>query len=286
MEQISFKNANSRDTYFTIHNVKNAQRYATGKNIRVGIIDWMFAYEENSSLYSGYINLSQQDSLLLTADGHGHMMADTLKEIAPDCEIYAINGVVYDGENDEQRIMLFEESIEWAIQNKIHILTYSHSAFYGDNRTKANEAIKTAYDNGIITTFIHNDSIYNLWPYGCLEFFIKKDFSRLPDLNIYHFDYNVVFTKQYEEYMRKISIGEKIKSGNDIPFFSFSSMSPVLAGFVAMIKELKPQYSFEQIKDLLLKTSYEITEKGEHWYDTNPCKNVVDIGKAIELLTQ
>lgn len=283
MEQFIFKNANSRDTYFSIHNVKFAHQYSTGKQIRIGIIDWLFSYKNNSDTYAGFANISNRSDFLFELDGHGRMMANTLKEIAPDCEIYAINGVLYDENDDVARIELFEKSIDWAIQNKLQILTYSHPGFFGTSRQRAYEAIKKAYDAGIITTFIHNDSPYNLWPYGCLPF-SSTQFSRCPDFNIYHYDYNCLFTNQYESYLQKLSEGIDIKSGNDIPFFSFSSMSPVLAGFIALIKQLEPSYSFEQIKVLLQETSYEINDIGSNWYDLNPCKHVVNIGKAIETI--
>ena len=107
---------------------------------------------------------------------------------------------------------------------------------------------------------------------------------RQPDLNIYHYDYNVLFINQYKNYLQKISEGTALRSGDEIPFFSFSSMSPVLAGFVAMIKELNPTYSYEEVKALLQETSYEITSSGANWYEVNPCKHVVDIGNAIETM--
>ena len=283
MEQYIFKNANSRNTYFSVHNIESAHKYSTGKHIRVGIIDWLFSYNQNAEIYAGFSDISNQSDFLFELDGHGHMMANTLKEVAPDCEIYAINGVLYDEKGDESRIDLFEKSIEWAIKNKLQILTYSHAAFFDISRQRACEAIKKAYDNGIITTFIHNDSPYNLWPYGCLPF-SSAEFSRHPDLNIYHYDYNCFFINQYDAYLEKTSKGTALKSGNDIPFFSFSSMSPVLAGFVALIKQLEPSYSFEQVKSLLQETSYEIRDIGKNWYDINPCKHVVDIGKAIETI--
>lgn len=283
MEQFIFRNANSRNTYFSIHNIEPAHKYSTGKQIRVGIIDWLFFYNKSTDIYAGFSDISDQPDFLFELNGHGHMMANTLKEIAPDCEIYAINGVSYGEKSDDTRIELFEKSIEWAIQNKLQILTYSHPAFLGVSRQRAYEATKKAYDNGIITTFIHNDSPYNLWPYGCLSF-SSTQFSRHPDLNIYHYDYNCFFANQYESYLNKCSEGIALKSGDDIPFFSFSSMSPVLAGFIALIKQLEPSYSFEQIKNLLQETSYEIHDIGPNWYDINPCKHVVDIGKAIETI--
>ena len=89
---------------------------------------------------------------------------------------------------------------------------------------------------------------------------------------------------QYKNYLQKISQGTALRSGDEIPFFSFSSMSPVLADFVAMIKELNPTYLYEDVKALLQETSYEITSIGANWYEVNPCKHVVDIGKAIETI--
>lgn len=46
-EFIYFNNANSRDTYFTVHNVKEAHKYSKGKGIKVGIIDWCFDAKAN-----------------------------------------------------------------------------------------------------------------------------------------------------------------------------------------------------------------------------------------------
>ena len=283
LEQIIFRNANSRNTYFSIHNIESAHKYSTGKHIRIGIIDWLFSYKKNSDIYAGYSDISNQSDFLFELDGHGHMMANTLKEIAPDCEVYAINGVLYDEKEDATRIELFEKSIEWAIQNKLQILTYSHPGFFGAFQQRAYEATKKAYDNGVITTFIHNDSPHNLWPYGCFPLSGNR-FSRQPDFNIFHYDYNCFFTNQYEAYLHKLEEGTALKSGDDIPFFSFSSMSPVLAAFIALVKQLAPSYSFEEIKTLLQETSYEINDIGTHWYDINPCKHVVDIGKAVETI--
>ena len=279
MDNIIFNGANSRDTYFSIHKIHNAHKYTTGKNIKVGIIDWLFAYDDNLDLYAGCVDISNQGNTLHKKDGHGLWMANTLKEIAPDCQIYAINAITYDSE--EERAQLLEKAIDWAVDNNIQILTYSQAMFCNEQRIRTNNAIKYAYENGIITTFIHNDSKWNLWPYGCLEFFGVNNFSRLPDLNIFHYDYNIFNAEQYEKYIQKISNNEDIKSGDEIPFFSFSSMSPVLSGFVAMLKQMDLSLSFEEIKDILVRTSYAITKRQKNWYDINPCQNVVDIEKAV-----
>jgi hypothetical protein len=276
IDVISFKNANSRDTYFSVHKIKPAHMITNGKSVRVGIIDWLFAIDENPTLYSGSANITGEDDHLHSSKGHGFMMATTLREIAPECEIYAINGVNHsECQNPEdanvRRIEHLEKAIDWAINSGINILTYSNAAFYGEHRVRANWAVEKAANKGLMTTFIHNDSQFNIFPYGCFGF-----------VNIYHMDYNSMFIQQYERYIEFVNKGESIRSGNDLPFFSFSSMSPVLAGFVALIKCIKPKITLSECKKLLIETSYEITEKGANWYDLNPCKNVVDIEKAVK----
>lgn len=286
--ELYFSNANSRQTYFTLHNIARAHEKAKGKGVKVGVIDWLFGVNENKQLYAGYADISGRPEFLYEACGHGMMMATTLREIAPECGIYAINAVAYGEGGEELRLELFEKGIEWAIENGMDVLTYSHAAFMGEDRIRANDAVRRAAQNGITTTFIHNDSEYNIFPYGCMEgagYGVREGFSRKPDLNILHFDYNSLFLTTYEKYNDALKAGEKIRSGDMIPFFSFSSMSVVLGGFAAIIKQLKPDLLPAQIRDLLVRTSYKIEAKGQNWYDINPCGRVADIGRAVDELS-
>lgn len=285
VNEIFFNNANSRDTYFTIHNVKEAQNVSKGKGVKVGIIDWLFAYDVNKHLYAGRVDISGESQCLYEIKGHGLMMATTLREIAPECEIYALNSTFYNNTGEVDRIGLFEQAINWAIENKMDVLTYSHAAFNGDHRVRANRAVEKAVQNGLITAFIHNDCLYNIWPYGCLGFGNDQGFKRTPDVNIYHFDYNTLFLHLYERYKKVIDAGDRIRSGNDLPYFSFSSMSVVLAGFISILKSINPSLTSKECKQLLIDTSYEVSQLGENWFDLNPCNHVVDIGKAASILT-
>jgi len=63
-----------------------------------------------------------------------------IAEIAPECEIYAINAVEY-GDNAD-RIGLLENAVEWAMNNKIDVLTYSHPAFDGDDKNRVDAVIE------------------------------------------------------------------------------------------------------------------------------------------------
>ena len=274
----TFHNANSRETYFTLHNIKTAHRLSLGTGVKVGIIDWLFSFRDHSSLYSGYADISDIPEQLQST-GHGYWMANTLREIAPKCEIYALNAIDYSGESN--RITLLEKAIDWAIKNNIDILTYSHRAFSGDEKIRINGAIEKAVQAGLITTFIHCDSPNNIWPYACYPYIPEKIFTRTPDVNILHYDYNDLILDVYDRYNNQLDKGQHIQSGNDIPFFSISSMSPVLAGFIALMKERNPKLTAENCRQVLIETSYPITEAGQHWYDINPCERVVDIGKAV-----
>ena len=160
---MNFENANSRDTYFTVHNIKEAWRYSKGAGVKVGIMDFNFAYEFHPELYTD--GRSFQKGRLKehfnTVPHHGHWMATTLREVAPDVEIYAL-GVISQDEKETTEAMI--QAIEWAIVNDLDILTYSGARISEGNRTQINEALEKAYEHGIITTFIHYPHPKNLLP--------------------------------------------------------------------------------------------------------------------------
>lgn len=272
----------SETTYFSLHNVEKALEYGTGRGVKVGIIDWLFGVDSNPTLYSNFVDLTCSSSELLNNSGHGLQMANALRAIAPDCEVVAINAINNNFPN--KRIDYFEKAIDWAVLNKIDILTYSHSAFSHELRGRMNNAINKAIENGIITTFIHCDNINNLWPYGCFQFGNDSDFNRSPDLNIFHFDFISDEDFRINLLLEAIKMGKNNLSGNELPFFSFSSMSPVLGGFVAILKSIKQSIQLDEIKKLLIDTSYKVSENKLLWYDVNMCDNVADIGKASERL--
>ena len=293
MDILTFSNANSRDTYFTVHNVKAAHKHARGKGVKVGIIDWRFAVDDNQSLYADSVDITGFPPGLHEGKGHGLWMAITLREIAPECEIIAMNGVPYEEgvsyeQLGERRSHHLIQAIEWAIESRIDVLTYSQAKVPLSCRPLVGDAITKAVSDGVTTTFIHNDHQDNLWPYACLPYSKdsgdNRDFTREPDVNIYHHDYNTIMVSRCEAYLEKIARGEHIRSGDDLPFFSMSSTSPVLGGFVAILKSIDPQLTPAQCKELLVSTSYSITEKGENWFDLNPCPRAVDIGKAVTTL--
>jgi len=269
---IHFNNANSRETYFTIHNVHDAHRISTGKGVRIGILDWLFGCRKHPKLYSDAVNFTGNDSTLNENDEHGYWMTCVLKEIAPECDIVALNVFEHsDKRTDVTRLM---DAIRWSMDNEIDVLTYSSSPIPEEYRGEFDAVVDQAVDRGIVTTFIHYDNENNLWPYGMFPF--RRE-TREPDVNILHYDYNTLFIDQYKKWIETETPPD---SGNDIPYFSFSSTSPVTAGFVAILKSIDGSLTPRECKDILIQTSYSRHFRGIASFENGMCSRVADIGKA------
>ena len=88
-------------------------------------------------------------------------MASTLREIAPDVEIYAL-GTSSSDESDKVDAMI--QAINWAIANDLDVLTYSGPRFSPENRVRLDSCVDRALAKGIVTTFIHYPHPGNILP--------------------------------------------------------------------------------------------------------------------------
>lgn len=272
---IAFANANSRDTYFTIHNVKQAQSISKGKGIKVGILDHCFGYEQHKDLYSGAVDFINSPYALNKSNEHGYWMANTLKEIAPECQVYALNTAA--SMDEDKRVTAMINAIDWAIKNHIDILTYSQSPISDKNRKRFDEAVNKAVKNNIVTTFIHYDNPNNIWPGQMVDLKHLEKGKRQPDFSILQYDYNTLRTDTYEKYKK---LKSNISDGNDIPYYSVSSTSPVTAGFIAILKSINNKLTPDEYRQILKKTAYKTTFTDPFTLKKAECSNVVDIGKA------
>lgn len=157
-----FPGANSRETYFTMHNIKEAQAISQGKGCKIGILDHSFGMAVHPKLYAGGKNF------------------------------------VID--NDE-------------------FLTFIH----------------TEYPSNILPT--------GLW--GGLED------GREPDVNVLQYDYTVTRVEGWD------------KDKTNLPFFSVSSMSPVVGGVVALMKSLRPDLYPGDCQKIIRETSHPMNYRGE-----------------------
>lgn len=277
---IDFSNANSRDTYFTIHSVKQAHNISRGKGIKVGILDHYFGYEEHKDLYKNAIDFLNNSESLNKISEHGYWMATVLREIAPECEIYCFNTL--DSSNEDNKVTAMIKAIDWAIENHIDILTYSDAPISERNRQRFDEAVNKAVKYNIVTTFIHYDNPNNLWINGM---FSSSDMNskREPDLNVLHYDYNSLRMNNYEKYLK---LKNNISGGDNIPYFSLSSTSPVAAGFLAILKGVNNKLAPNDYKDILIKTSYKMTFKDPFTFKEAECPYVVDMEEAVNYIKE
>ena len=265
-----FGNANTRDNYESVHDIKKAHQIATGKGVKVGIIGTYFGLDKHTELFSGGQDFTGSLKDLSTIEEHGYWMALTLREIAPDTEIYALNARSRDKALEAGAIV---KAIDWAIENDIDILTYSAESFREEHRPMIDKAVQKAIDHNIVTTFLHYSSKENILPFGLVEY--RDYYSRQPDIRVLHYDFNLLLTMTYKRYLAS---ERKPKNGNEEPYFSFSSMSTVLAGAIALMKQVNNTLTPGEYRQLLKESSREFVFEEQHY------KNVLDIASAVKAI--
>jgi hypothetical protein len=274
-----FPNANTRKTLFSVHNVSDAHALTLGEGVDVGILDWLFAMNRHPDLYASGRDFAGNAGSLAEREGHGFWMASVVREIAPKCRIHALN--VFD-KNPDSFSAAISAAVTWAASNGINVLTCSHGMYaYNARRADVDAAVASAVDLGVTTCFLHYDHEANMLPYGVFPY-RSREYARTPDLNVWHYDYSVLFCAQYIEFLART---EPPQSGNDIPFFSMSSTAAATGAFVALLMALKPGLLPQDYRRILIDTSYAWSYEGVATFETGESPRVVDIGRAAALLS-
>ena len=107
----------------------------------------------------------------------------------------------------------------------------------------------------IVVTFIHYPHPDNLLPGPPAN---DSGEEREPDVNILHYDYSVLFVKEYVKWQQSQG-----KNAGYRPFLSISSTSQVAAGVVAMMRSLRPDLTPSQCKQILQETSRKMDYRGD-----------------------
>lgn len=275
---INVPDANSRESYVSIHNVKEAQKVSTGAGVKVGILDWGFGFEEHEGLYAGgkdFTSYSYHEDNFNHTSEHGFWMAQTLKEVAPDAEVYALGTFVPDSEEEWVDAMI--DAVHWAMDEGIDILTLSHQEISDENRQRFDAEIDKAVEQGIVTTFIHYDNPNNILPWGIWSDGGEEYYDRAEDINIFQYDYNTLFLDNYRDAVKDPEFEGNYK---DQLYTSVSSMSVVTAGFVAMLEEVDDTLTPEEYKAILIETSRPMEYAGER------AEHVADIEAAVRYLAE
>ncbi|MFC1528387.1 peptidase [Candidatus Latescibacterota bacterium] len=266
-----FQNSNSRPTYFSIHNVRDAWKVSKGAGVKVGILDHSFGYDVHKGLYAGGNNFQTGFGDFNNDSHHGFWMASVLREIAPEVDIYALGTYSSD---ESKKVDAMVRAIDWAIAQDLDVLTYSAARFTPENRERLDSAVDRALAKGIAFTFIHYPHPGNILPYRLGPRSGDGDDEREPDVNILHYDYSVVFIKEYVDWVQ-----DGMPSSYH-PFKSISSLSPVAAGFVALLMSVRPDLKPMELKRILMETSRETVFEGLK------SPRTVDIAAALRSVTK
>lgn len=275
---INFPDANSRENCYSIHNIEKAHQISTGSGVKVGILDWGFGFEEHEGLYAGgkdFTSYSYHEDNFNHTSEHGFWMAQTLKEVAPDAEVYALGTFVPDSEEEWVDAMI--DAVHWAMDEGIDILTLSHQEISDENRQRFDAEIDKAVEQGIVTTFIHYDNPNNILPWGIWSDGGEEYYDRAEDINIFQYDYNTLFLDNYREAVKDPEFEGNYK---DQLYTSVSSMSVVTAGFVAMLEEVDGTLTPAEYKAILVETSRPMEYAGER------AEHVADIEAAVRYLAE
>ncbi len=237
-----FKDGNktAKESFYTVHHLPTTKRIYTGKNVKIGVIDWLFG-DEKSPLFAGSFDATGVG--FVPNMEHGFAMANTLHEVAPDSMIFAINGITRESLDDDiVRVEYLERALDWAIANGIQILSYSHKPILDSKAAvRLKKLFCKAEKHNIITIFLHSDYSHNIVPIALDR---KVTCHNATTFNIYQYDYNFLNPIAYQKWL------DSGKNDNTC-FLSWSSMAPVLAGFISILLEIQPNLTPKEVKNVL-----------------------------------
>jgi subtilisin family serine protease len=222
---------------FQTLNIEKTHTYSQGSGITVAILDHTFNKNHPAlknqvvapkSFIEGVPALSENS-------GHGTIMAMDLVKVAPEVNIMpvVISGGKHWGVTD-----LYVQGINYAVENGADIISCSQTAIKGDQE-KLDEAIQNATDNNVSVVYINYS--------GKKEEVVVPGMIEFAELND---DDEIVYVAG-TNFLHKIS---PITWGR-------SHTAPMVAGVIALLKEIDAGLKPNEIKDILL-NSTKTTDNG------------------------
>jgi subtilisin family serine protease len=234
-------------------------------------MDHSFGLDSLPDLYAGGATFQEREwaASYRTRAHHGSWMARALKEIAPDVDVYALG--TYDADED-RRVDAMVRALDWAVANRLDVVTYSARAFSAGSRARLDPAVQRAVAAGVVVVFLHYPHGDNLLPSAIGP--RSGDDEREPDVNIFHYDYGVLFVEPYAALMR----GDDARGYR--PFLSLSSTAPVTAGLVALLKSVDPSLTPSDCRRILMDASRPFRFEGRTGARVPDALRAVEIARA------
>jgi len=219
-------------------NVSKAQKIATGKGVTVAILDHMFEPEDWSlidrvvrpgSVLEGAPVFDPETGL-----GHGTWMAQELVRIAPDVKVMPVR---FCGRGRYGEADLYIKGIDYAAENGADIISISHQPLPSDRQEDFDRAIEEAAKKGVTLVYIHYQGE-------------RKDVVVTKPIEFAHY-------YKGSEYV--YVIGTNFIDESKFPMtWGVSGTAPMVSGVIAMMKELNPRLTPQEIREILLKSGREL----------------------------
>lgn len=265
----------SEELQWGFHSMGIRQAWNEGYNgdgIKIGIIDSGIALHPEFTIAGGVSTFEYTDSWQ-DDHGHGTLVAGIVAAqqngfgmtgIAPNVELYAIKSLNKEGTGKMQNLY---EGIEWAIQNDMDIINLSIGVKKGT--VIFEELLNEAYDKGIvIIAAAGNDGLDN--GSGNTVVYPAKYENSIavsaidPSLNRAEFS----ATGEEVEFSAPGKFIVTTYLDNQYALASGTSLAaPHITGFLAILKQMYPTMSNEEIRKEMIKYSLDLGDKGkDNWY--------------------
>jgi len=244
------------ETHLTLHNVRAAHRITMGEGIRVGILDHSFGASTHPELYAGGRRFLK-DGLPPIAEPethHGYWMALTLREIAPEAAIYALETHAQD---EMTQVHAMVQALDWAVEQELDVVTYCGRALSELARRTLDPVVERTVEAGVVVVFLDYSHPLNLLP-GGIGYRVDEN-SRDPDLSIFSYDCTTILADRFVALVEPDD--DQIQRYR--PFLGRPSTGSIAAGLVALLRSVDPEASPDAIKKTLMETSRSLDIRGQ-----------------------
>ena len=219
-------------------NVSKAKKRASGNGVTVAILDHLFEPEDWSlkgrvfrpgSVVEGAPVFDPETGL-----GHGTWMARELVRVAPDVKVMPVR---FCGRGRYGEADLYIKGIEYAVENGADIISISHQPIPSDRQDDFDQAVENAAEKGVTLVYIHYQGTRN-------DVVVPKP---------------IEFAPYYEGKEFMYVIGTNLINEQTFPMtWGVSGTAPMVSGVIAMMKELNPNLTPQEIREVLLKSGREL----------------------------
>lgn len=238
----------------------NRINYATGKGVKVGVIDSGWDHKlKDQRIQKGIGLVDPEDELLLKIspdfsdiNGHGTACTDIILRIAPDASIYPIK--VF-GKRIETSPNILIEGILWAIKNELKILNISLGTLLLEALEPLYKVCEIAKRQGMILVASKSNSEDISYP-AIFENVIGVETGDFDDLFEYEIQPDEGIECRAKGHFNNICGLRGIRGS----LMGNSLAAPVITGIIALIIEKEPYFAIE---DILVKLQTLLYHKNE-----------------------